>query len=388
MQKLLLKGANINGEICDILTEGNVIKKIASNITKQDISQCFELNGDVVVPGLVDCHAHIDKSYINDNGRTFYQHGTGPEKGALTRKEKENFTTQDIKNRAEKVINNAIKSGTLVMRTNCDVDWIVGLKGIEALLELKEKYKDLITLQVAAFAQEGVFSHPDNASLLEKAMDLGADLIAGHTITCGEGEKHIDFILNLAVKYNCPADFHLDESGNREHYLLPYLAKKVEQLDLFDRVNAIHMCTLSALDETELTQALDFIKNAKLKVSIAPTAISTRKIAPVKKLLEIGVPVGLGSDNIRDFFNPLGCGDVKQVALLLSYLQAFYSPKEVKAIFNMITSEGARVLDVEFAIKEGEKANITVFPVKTAHEVISNQVAPSVIIRNGCLVDR
>ena len=254
------------------------------------------------------------------------------------------------------------------------------------LIELREKYKDDITIQIAAFAQEGVFQDDKTQGLLNDAMRKGADLVGGHTITFGEGERHIDFILDLAAKYGVEADFHLDESGNRENYLLPYLARRMKETGLCGRVNAIHMCTLSALNDAELSQALEIISGCALKATIAPTAISTRKIAPVKELLKLGIPVGLGSDNIRDFFNPMGSGDIKQIAYLLTYLQAFFTDEEVGDIWSMITERGAKVISADYGVREGGRADLTLFPTADVREIISYQLRPSHIIRSGSLI--
>lgn len=388
MGRLLIKDVTVNGASQDILLEGEKILRMAPSIAPEQGDNVLEGKGMLAIPGLVDCHAHIDKSHLNDEGRTRFVHGTGAVKGGLTREQKALFTQEDVTQRAEKVLQTALRSGTLHLRTNCDVDAIVGLTGIKALLDLREKYRDLLHLQIAAFAQEGVFQDGQTQSLLEEALRLGADLVGGHTITCGEGEKHIDFILALAAKYGVEADFHLDESGNREHYLLPYLARRVRELGLQGRVNAIHMCTLSALTQPELEEAIHLAADCGLKVTVAPTAISTRQIAPVKALLEAGLPVGLGSDNIRDFFNPLGSGDIKQIALLLSYLQAFFTEEETRQVWTMLTDGGAKVLGIsDYGLAEGGRADLTLFPAREAREVLANQCQPKVIIRNGSLLE-
>lgn len=383
MFDVLVQNANVNGAIVDIAIKDGVIADIDNKI-HGDAKVIFNAQKKVTIPGFVDCHTHLDKCLLNESQP--YQEGTGPQKGALTYEMKKDFTVEDITRRAEKMILRAIKAGTLHWRTNVDVDGSVGLKGIEALLKLKKKYENQIHLQVAAFAQEGVFWDGQTESLLEQAMAMGADLIGGHTIAKGEGEKHIDFILNLAKKYNVEADFHLDESGNREHYLLPYLSKKMVELGLQGRVNGIHLCTLSALTPEELDDAMKHIEEAKLKVTIAPTAISTRKIAPAKRVLKTGVPIGLASDNMRDFFNPLGSGDVKQVALLLSYLQRFFLQEEVEQVFDMITFGGAKVLSVEYGLKIGGRGDITVLDANSVNEVIAYQGQPVLLVRNGSLV--
>ena len=152
-------------------------------------------------------------------------------------------------------------------------------------------------------------------------------------------------------------------------------------------MNGIHMCTLADLTAEERAEALRLIADAGMTATIAPTAISTRHIAPVKELLSAGVPVALGSDNIRDFFNPLGSGDVKQVALLLSYLQRFFTAEDVDAVWRMVTSGGAAVLGIEdYGIVEGGRADVTVFDAVSPAEVIAYQAQPALLVRSGAVV--
>ncbi|SDK94414.1 amidohydrolase family protein [Natronincola ferrireducens] len=379
---LIIRNANVNGENLDIGIVGNKVTALEKKIS-QTASKEINADGRVAIPGFVDCHLHLDKSLLNE--RAEYQDLTGPEKGALTREEKAKFTVEDITERAERILLQGVKAGNLIIRTNVDVDPIVGVKGIEALLSLKEKYKDILEVQVAAFSQEGFLNYPESKELLEEAMEMGADLVGGHTIVDNkDGEKHIDTILEIAKKYDVEADFHLDESGNRQHYLLPYLAKKMIADGLKGRVNGIHCCTLSALNEEEKEEALALIKESELKVTAAPTAISTRALAPVKDLLNNETLMGLGSDNVRDFFNPLGSGDVKQVALLLSYVHRFFTAEEEESIWKMITVDGAKLLGhTDYGIKVDGEANITLLDGKTPKEVIANQSQTYAIIRKG-----
>lgn len=379
---LILRDANVNGDIVDIGIKNGLIAAIEKDLM-EDGTKEIQVEGRVTIPGFIDCHLHLDKSLLNE--RVAYVDGTGPEKGALTRQEKEKFSIDDIKDRAERVIINGIRAGNLAIRTNVDVDSIVGLKGMEALLDLKEKYKDILEIQVVAFSQEGFNNYPETKELLEQAMEMGADLVGGHTIVDNiNGEKHIDTILEIAKKYNVEADFHLDESGNREHYLLPYLANKMIEEGLIGRVNGIHCCTLSSLSEEELKGALDLIKKVNLKITVAPTAISTRSLAPVKELIKNGTLVGLGSDNVRDFFNPLGSGDIKQVALLLSYIHRFFTEEDLENIWKFITVDAAKLIGYkDYHIKLGSLANITVLEGKSPKEVIANQGEALLLIRNG-----
>jgi cytosine/adenosine deaminase-related metal-dependent hydrolase len=379
---LIIRNANVNGDIIDIGIRGNMIVALEKDIPETSNNE-IDAKGRVTIPGFIDCHLHLDKCLLNE--RAAYKDLSGPEKGALTREEKAKFSVEDIINRAERILLNGIKAGNLAIRTNVDVDSIVGLKGIEALLYLKEKYKDILEIQIVAFSQEGFKNYPETYELLDKALEMGADAVGGHTIVDGDqGEEHIDKILRLAHKYNVEADFHLDESGNRQHYLLPYLAKKMIQEGLNNRVNGIHCCTLSALNDEERKEALSLIKEAGLKVTVAPTAISTRSLAPVKELINNGTLIGLGSDNVRDFFNPLGSGDIKQVAQLLSYIHRFFTEEETENIWKMITVDGAKLIGYSnYKINVGTYANVTILNAKTPKEVLANQSDAFALIRRG-----
>lgn len=383
MVDILIKQANVNGSIVDIAITKNQITSIAPSITEA-ASTVIEANKGITIPGFVDCHTHLDKSLLNP--LSAYVDGTGPEKGKLTLARKAGFTKEDIKARARQMIERAIQAGTLIWRTNVDVDVTVGLQGIEALLELQQEFKDRIQLQIVAFAQEGVFTDPQNGPLLKQALEQGANAIGGHTIVAGEGERHIDFILQLAKEYGVEADFHLDESGQRQHYLLPYLTEQMVLMGLQGKVNGIHCCTLGSLEEAELQEAIRLIQQAKLKITVAPTAISTRVLAPAKSLRQAGVLMGVGTDNLRDFFNPLGSGDVRDVALLLSYVQRFFTAEQVADMVSMITDQGAKLLGVEYGLRVGAPANITVLPAQTNEELLAYRDPAIAIVRQGVVI--
>ena len=150
MADWMIRNANLEGVPTDIAVEGGRIAALGTALP-QTAAHTYDAAGRMVIPGFVDCHTHLDKSLLNE--RAPYEEGTGAQKGALTRGEKAKFTVEDITQRAERVIRRALASGTVALRTNVDVDAIVGLQGIEALLALREQYRDRITIRVAAFAQ-------------------------------------------------------------------------------------------------------------------------------------------------------------------------------------------------------------------------------------------
>jgi cytosine/adenosine deaminase-related metal-dependent hydrolase len=380
---ILIKNGKINGNLQDILIKNGIIESIGSDI-KNDDEMLYHGEGNIIIPGFIDCHAHLDKSLLND--RSPYIDVTGPEKGALTRKEKEKFTKEDIKDRAKRVLQKMSSFGTLAVRTNVDVDPIVGLKGVEALLELKKEFENIIKVQIVAFAQEGFTKYPDTENLLKEAMNMGCDAVGGHTIVDTDGKAHIDKVFEIAKRFNVSMDFHADESGNPQHYLLPYLADKTIAEGYVGKVNAIHACSLSSIDYNEALRTIEKMKEADIRVIVAPTAISTRKLTLVKELLKVGVIIGLGSDNIQDFFNPLGCGNLLHVAMLLAYDRRFFAKDEQLQIWKMITEDGAKILGLDYGVSQNLEANLTMLEGKTIKDVMVEMKPVKNIIRGNNII--
>jgi cytosine deaminase len=84
----------------------------------------------------------------------------------------------------------------------------------------------------------------------------------------------------------------------------------------------------------------------------------------------------------------LGSGDIKQAALLLSYLQRFFLQEEVEQVFSMITDGGAKVLALkDYGIKIGATADITVLDALSVNEVIAYQSQPVLSVRAGTVLE-
>ncbi|MBB6636498.1 amidohydrolase family protein [Cohnella thailandensis] len=333
--------------------------------------------------GFSNEHAHLDKGMLY----TFlpYKDEPVPIRAEWTRQAKAAFTKQDIYDRAEKALQTMLAYGTRYVRTHVDVDPLVGLKGVEALLELKERYEDRIVIDLTAFAQEGFDRFPQSEALLLEALRMGKMGVGGHTLADGDGEAHIDRVLSIAEAGGAEwAEFHTDESGRPEHFLLPYLATAAEKRGWGGRCYAIHCNSLANVTEKEAEEAIELVSRSGLHVTVCPTAIATRALAPVKKLRKAGVRVGLGSDNIGDFFNPYGSGNMLHYAQLLAYVQRFYEPEESEYLVGLLLQEPAHA---ESAAKTDKLEIRYRYDNGTARELIAHAKAPRAFtpLREGAL---
>ena len=291
------------------------------------------------IKGFANEHAHLDKGMLVPDLAS-YTDAPAPVRGGWTRKHKARFTRQDIYERAEAALQLMLQYGTTYVRTHVDVDPLVGLQGVEALLELQESYADRVVIDLTAFSQEGFERYPETAELLEEALTMGRIGIGGHTLCDADGAAHIRRIYELAERHDAPwIEFHTDESGRPEHFLLPCVAEEAAARGLGSRVYAIHCNSLAGVAEETAQQAIEQVAAAGLRVIVCPTAIATRAITRTKALLDAGVRVTLGSDNMSDLFNPLGSGNMLQYAQLLAYVQRFYEPQEQQTLLGMLLAE-------------------------------------------------
>src|SRR5262245_13303136 len=174
-----------------------------------------DAGGRLVTPGLVEAHIHLDKALLMD-------HVTGTAETAadairLTGVAKRGFTVDDISARARQVLELAVAAGTTAMRVHVEVDPIVKLAGMDAMLALKREYAPAVDLQLCAFAQEGILQAPGTEALMRRALEMGADLVGGCPYNDTDATRHIEIVFTLAREFGVDADFHVDFFAEPEH---------------------------------------------------------------------------------------------------------------------------------------------------------------------------
>ncbi|NED63946.1 amidohydrolase family protein, partial [Streptomyces sp. SID10244] len=152
---LILRAARMvdDAPLVDIAVEGGRIVEISprcGSAAREEI----DCAGRVVIPGLIESHLHLDKALLDKEKPN--RDGTLAGAIEVTGELKSQFTAGNVRHRARQIIEKAIINGTTMIRAHPDVDPIVGLLGVEVLLELREEYRGLVDLQIVAFPQEGI----------------------------------------------------------------------------------------------------------------------------------------------------------------------------------------------------------------------------------------
>jgi len=380
----------------DIGIKDGIIVKIGK-ITEKSKKR-IDARGNAVVPGFVNIHTHLDKADLLSKMSRSQFGGTLEQNRELLKGFKRDYTIQNIKERARPVILEMVAHGCTAIRTQVDVDSTGGLVPLKALTELKEELKDVVTLQICAFPQEGVLK-PGTRERLEEAAET-ADVIGGLPLIESDPDsqkEHVDILFEVAKKNNRDLEIQIDESNDPSDFLLPYLAQKTIDEGYEGRVSATHCISLSAVDDETAQKTIDLVKKAAINIIVTPSAnLITRfpdvkrrpynSITRVKELLEAGINVAIGTDNIRDIFFPLGnCSMLREMHCLATTTRMTAYGDE-KKLFDMASVNGARIMGLGYGIAEGNAADLIVLNKGTLLGALDNLAFIPYVIKHGRLV--
>ena len=370
-------------EIQDVYIKDGLVEKIGRDIKHIDLdTKIIDLENRLVINGFVDGHMHLDKALIGE--KVINKSGTLYEAIEIMSKYKHSMTKEDVKERSKKILDLSFRNGTRFLRTHIDVDDKIQLKSIEALLELKEEYKESMDIQIVAFPQDGIIKNSRSYFYLGEALKMGADIVGGIPGIEEDPIKHMNMIFDLAMKYDVDIDMHIDETDDADSLIINDLARLTIANGYIGRVTAGHCCSLSANEKEIILPIVELVKKAKINIISLPSTnlylqgradkINIRRgIAPVKYLLDHDIPVAIGSDNIRDPFNPFGNGNLLEEILIAAHGCHMGGEKDLNKLFDMVSIIPGEALKFDYNIKEGNKANFIVIDAGTKVDSIIRQ---------------
>ena len=265
-------------------------------------------------------HAHLDKSYLITPERLEKSHASLQEKWDLYRDLKANYTEFDVYQRIKRGIYELLNQNVKYIKTFVDADSIVGLKCVKAALRIKEEFKNQIDMDIAIQPLEGL-DNKESRDFFVKACEL-ATTIGGLPDRDKNSEDHVRFILDMSERLKKPVDIHVGQNNIPSEKETEMVLDIMEEINHSQKVSLVHCISLNCHDEKYIRTQSKRMKNLNVDVIVCPSAAISMKqnhsvmapvhnsIAPVMVLLDEGVNVKLGIDNIADLFMPLVDGDM------------------------------------------------------------------------------
>lgn len=356
----------------------------------------IDAHGNLVIPGLVDAHIHLDKAFLLAQSPA--ETGDFAEALSKTLALKKQYTVEDIQSRARTALERAIAAGITAMRSHVEVDPVLGLTSMEALLPLKREYAWGISLQLAVFAQEGITHQPGTEALLRQAMDLGGDAIGSAPYVDPDPQRNIEIIFDIAQEFDCDVDFHLDFLDDDQPLQLPLVVAETRKRGWQGRVCLGHMTKLAALSPAELAATAQALQAAGIAVLALPasdlymmargdTHNVRRGVAPLQHLQASGVTVGTATNNIQNLFTPFGDGDVLKIATLLATVLQLGTTAGQRFCLDAVSTSAARTIGIDgYEIQPGGRADLVILEAGSVAEAIAAAPPGRTVIKGGKVV--
>ncbi len=337
---------------------------------KKERLHIIDGTGMSLFPAFVDSHTHTDKAMTKE--RVPNASGTLSEAIGNMNRYFTGVGHEESVERSSDMVNRCIRRGTGYLRSHISIVPETELRGWDAALELRKKYRDYITIQLVAFpgAVEELKPGDRVYRLLERALASGADALGGCPNLSNDHRPFIDTLFDLAAAFMLPLDLHVDESEADQADALEYLAEATMRRGMEGRVTAGHCTALGSMDKDRAGDIINKVKDAGISIVTLPSCNlflmgrsdpknQRRGTTRIREFIEAGVNISLASDNIRDPFRPFGNGNLLEEALLTAQVAQMASPGEIDTLLQMITGNPARAVGLNsYGINEGAPANL------------------------------
>jgi cytosine deaminase len=344
--------------------------------------------GLLALPGLVNAHAHVDKSWW---GKPWVSYGGEP--GVLGRIAHERAHRDELGipgvDVTLAVLRESVRTGTTVVRTHVDVDLGVGLRGIETVHEAVARLGGAVTAEIVAFPQDGVLRRPGVLDLLDAAAAAGAEHVGGLDPASIDRDPvgQLDGLFAIAERRGVGIDVHLHDGGELGAFQIELMVDRTLRAGLHGRVNVAHGFAVGQLPAA---------RQADLVAAMGAAGITMTTVAPIgaaplplHALRDAGVAVGLGTDGIRDLWSPYGTGDLLALTTQLARLSGFRYDEDLVTAARIASSDAARFVgrDVHDLVV-GAPADVVLVDAENVPDAVVRAPRRALVIAGGRVVAR
>ncbi|MCC6299084.1 MAG: amidohydrolase family protein [Anaerolineales bacterium] len=395
---ILIKNARLRGSesLTDIGIAGGKISAIEKGL-RGEAAEVVEAGGNLVTESFVNPHLHLCKVYtlqmMDEDALTAYQgEGMGKAMNAieLAARVKEKYDESWIVENVRKAVKQAALYGNTHIRALADVDSKARLEGVKALIRAREEFKGIVDIQVCAFAQDGWLRERGTDQLMRAAMELGADVVGGIPwieYTDADMQQHVKEIFDLAVEFDKDVSMLVDDAGDPGLRTLELMAIETIKRNWHGRALAHHARAMAMYPTPHFQKVAALLKQANMTVVTDPHTGPLH--ARVKELLAEGASVCLGQDDISDAYYSFGRNNMLEVAFLASHLLWMTTRQEMEILYDMITVNAARAVNVKgHELKVDAEANLVVLNQPNVLEALREHSAPRVVMSHGKMINQ
>jgi len=400
MFDLIIRNANLpdgrNG--IDIAIEKGKIVEVAARI-EASAGEEIDATDRLVSPPFVDPHFHMDATLSLGLPR-MNRSGTLLEGIALWGELRPILTREALVERALRYCDLAVSQGLLAIRSHVDTS-DPRLVTAEALIEVREKVAPYLDLQLVAFPQDGYYRSPGGVDALDRALDMGLDIVGGiphFERTMGDGAASVAALCRIAADRGLPVDMHCDETDDPMSRHIETLAAETVRFGLQGRVAGSHLTSMHSMDNYYVSKLIPLMAEAQINVIPNPlinimlqgrhdTYPRRRGMTRVRELMEAGLNVSFGHDCVMDPWYSMGSGDMLEVGHMAIHVAQMAGIEDKKKIFDALTVNSAKTMGLEgYGLEKGGNADLVILQARDPVEALRLKANRLTVIRRGKII--
>ena len=361
----------------------------------------IDATGRLVSPAFCDPHFHMDATLSLGLPRMNVS-GTLLEGIALWGELRPLLTKEALIERALRYCDLAVSQGLLHIRSHVDTS-DPRLVTAEALLEVRDLVKDYIDLQLVAFPQDGYLRAPEGVKSLERALDMGVEIVGGiphFERTMEDGRRSLEALCRIAAERGLMVDIHCDETDDPMSRHVETLAAETIRHGLQGRVNGSHLTSMHSMDNYYVSKLIPLMAEAQMNATPNPlinimlqgrhdTYPKRRGLTRVRELMAAGINVSFGQDCTMDPWYSMGSADMLEVAHMAIHVAQMGSLEEKARIFEAITVNSARTMGLQgYGLAVGCQADLVILQAVDVTEALRLKATRLQVLRRGRVISR
>jgi cytosine deaminase len=398
---VLLAGATLpDGTVADVRLAGGTIAAVAppgslaplpgagGDGHGDDPGAVHDLRGWLLLPAPAEPHAHLDKALTAD----LVPNPGGDLLGAIDGWDAfvPTLPVEDIAARARAAALRLLGAGCTAVRSHVNVGRSAGLRAVEALVAVRAELSAVMDLQLVALV--GV---PTDPGVLRDALDMGVDVVGGCPHLDPDPVGCIDATVAAAADRGLALDLHMDETLDGDVLWVRDLARAVAGSGI-PSVTASHCVSLGMHEAATQAMVAGELAAAGVHVVTLPQTnlflqargvdrATPRGLTPIRALLDAGVTVAGGADNLQDPFNTVGRADPFETAALL-VMAGHLGPE---AAYAAVSAAPRRALGLPaVTLAPGSPADLLAVRAPSVRAAIADAPGDRLVFSRGRLVAR
>ena len=333
---------------------------------------------------LVDAHVHLDKAFT----WAAFPNRDGTMAGALAANlaEASQRSGAAVLERAERALEQAWRYGLRALRSHVDSGGPAAESSWEALLDLQERWRGRVELQLVALAPLSQWSEDAGRRLARRLAARGGWLggVLGPPFPRSRHDRQaLQALLALAEELGCGVDLHVDEAGEAPAAGVRLLLELLEHRRPPVPITCSHASSLGLLPLPVQERLAMRLAAVGVSVIALPTTnfwllgragehdLPQRPLAPLRLLQRCGVAVAVGADNVQDPWYPGGDFDPLEL-LRLSY-RAFHAAPWQRQGLMPFTTTPAQLLGLGWdgILRRGAPADLLITSASSWSELLA-----------------